>query len=717
MSVPARWLLSLTTCALLIAGLAAPASAAGPDHGRARGGCALGSHDQYRHVVYLQFDNVHLTRDNPDVPSDMEQMPHLQHFLQRNGTIFGNDHDVLQHTATNFVSAMTGLYPDRHGVTQSNSYGYFRPDGTVSFASSFSYWTAPLDDFSGHPTDRKHNIIYSAHPAANPTGRDRAVPAPWVPFTRAGCDVGFAGMPGPVLENTATDIPLVFGAKSPEAREAAADPSRATADFVGLALHCARGSAACAPSDGGVPDTLPGEPGGYHGYRALFGSKYLQPVIHPGGPVTSLSGQIITDSQGREGFPGFDSMTPDNALAYAADMQEHGIPVTYTYLSDVHDNHGEGPSGGWGPGEAGYDAQLHAYDQGFAAFLRRLAGDGITTANTLFVVADDEGDHFVGGPATPPGCDGVTTPCHYATKGELNVNMPGLLAAQTGNTTPFAIHNDPAPAIYVTGNPARTDAQVRALERDTARLSVDNPLSGRAEPLARYLADPVEEKILHLVSADGARTPTFTLFGYEDYYVTSGTVPCGGPCVTEPSSYVWNHGTVAPDMNRIWLGLAGPGVLARGIDPHTWTDQTDVRPTMMALLGLHDDYATDGRVLIEDLDPAALPRSLRAHHHTLLRLGQVYKQLEAGPGAFGLDTLVASTRALVSGSAGDDGRYAAIESRLTDLGAHRDALGTRIGRALLAAAFQHRPLDQRHATGLIRSGRHLLARAHQLATS
>src|SRR5690348_14134407 len=30
-----------------------------------------------KHVIYIQFDNVHFTRDNPNVPSDLEQMPHL----------------------------------------------------------------------------------------------------------------------------------------------------------------------------------------------------------------------------------------------------------------------------------------------------------------------------------------------------------------------------------------------------------------------------------------------------------------------------------------------------------------------------------------------------------------------------------------------------------------------------------------------------------------
>jgi hypothetical protein len=32
------------------------------------------------HIVYIQFDNVHLRRDNPNVPSDLEQIPNLLNF-------------------------------------------------------------------------------------------------------------------------------------------------------------------------------------------------------------------------------------------------------------------------------------------------------------------------------------------------------------------------------------------------------------------------------------------------------------------------------------------------------------------------------------------------------------------------------------------------------------------------------------------------------------
>ena len=50
--------------------------------------CSLNSAgNKIQHIIYIQFDNVHFTRDNPNVPSDLEQMPHLLNFLQNNGTL------------------------------------------------------------------------------------------------------------------------------------------------------------------------------------------------------------------------------------------------------------------------------------------------------------------------------------------------------------------------------------------------------------------------------------------------------------------------------------------------------------------------------------------------------------------------------------------------------------------------------------------------------
>ncbi|MGA2926802.1 MAG: hypothetical protein ABSG43_12540 [Solirubrobacteraceae bacterium] len=79
-------------------------------------------------------------------------------------------------------------------------------------------------------------------------------------------------------------------------------------------------------------------------------------------------------------------MGANNALSYTAAGRGAGVPVTYTYISDVHDdqydiNHGFA----FGPGEAGHEAQLREYNAAFAAFFARLAADHITKRNTLFL--------------------------------------------------------------------------------------------------------------------------------------------------------------------------------------------------------------------------------------------------------------------------------------------------------------------------------------------
>src|SRR5881397_3766414 len=109
-------------------------------------GCQLNSpNGQIKHVIFTIFDNVHFLRDNPNVPSDLEQMPHLLNFIRSNGTLLTNDHTVLiSHTANGILTSLTGVYPDRHGQPVANSFRYFKPDGTTNTGVSFAYWTAPV---------------------------------------------------------------------------------------------------------------------------------------------------------------------------------------------------------------------------------------------------------------------------------------------------------------------------------------------------------------------------------------------------------------------------------------------------------------------------------------------------------------------------------------------------------------------------------------------
>lgn len=69
-----------------------------------------------KHVISVQFDNADFLRDNPNVPSDLEQMPRLLNFIEDNGVLMANDHTALiSHTATGILTSLTGVYPDLKG--------------------------------------------------------------------------------------------------------------------------------------------------------------------------------------------------------------------------------------------------------------------------------------------------------------------------------------------------------------------------------------------------------------------------------------------------------------------------------------------------------------------------------------------------------------------------------------------------------------------------
>ncbi len=490
-----------------------------------------------RHVIEVFFDNVHFNRDNPNVPSDLEMIPALKNFIESNGSLLSNNHTpLIAHTADDSITTYTGLYGDRAGMPISNSFQSYNSDGTTDPAESFAYWTDPIFDTASPPNpghDTNPSLVYSPVPPATSFRAitpDRVTPAPWVPFTRAGCNVGDVASTNMELENPTVDIPEVFGSNGPEAQQLAADKDPykdpETADYIGLAIHCAKGATVCssaeavkygqtAPSSSAVADLLPDEPGGYSGYQALFGNKYIAPVLgggtpdatHTGYQVTNAAGNLVDENRNQidgayltdyPGFPGFGSINASQTLAYMADMQESGVPVTYGYISDIHGNNyipglsacASAPAA-LGSGSACYVEQAQYYNQAFETFFARLAADGITPKNTLFVFSSDEGDHEAGANVgraiqpTPSDCDGATvsglvvTPdvvCTYpkGSFGELDGNLPGLLATEKANTTPFSMEADTAPEIYVTGNPVSNAPPVRNLERDVGGLTAAN---------------------------------------------------------------------------------------------------------------------------------------------------------------------------------------------------------------------------------------------------
>ena len=785
-----RKVLGGTAVAAAVAGaFAAPTataagSTAGTPHATASA-CQLGN--GVKHVINLVFDNVHFARDNPNVPSDLEQMPHLLHFLESNGTVLSNLHTpMIAHTADDSLSIYTGLYGDRHGQPLANTYKTYNPDGTTDPATSFAYWTSPVVDTATNPAtghDTLPTMAYSATVPAKATNTGQQTPAPWVPFTRAGCTVGDFSTANMVLENTKQDINTVFGADSPEAAQLNADPDSfkdpEVADYIGVAVHCAKGDATCAdargvkygqtaPTPTARPDLLPTEPGGYNGYQALFGARYVAPQLGAGTPNVTHNGYEVTNSAGnlvdlngneidgafisppRPGFPGF-SPTPAQSLAYLADMQESGIPVTYGYISDMHERKA-GTTGACttvtatksgnpvGPGDNCYVSNAKAYDDAFAKFFDRLTKDGITPANTLFVISAEENDQFAGANVgrasqpTPAGCDGVTVPCNYAAGqiGELQTNINAELAGTASANTQFDIEPQGA-SIYVHGQPSAADPSVRQLERDTAAMTANNPYSGAVgEKIVNYQADAAEQRILHMQTSDPLRTPTYTLFPKPDYYFATGSPT--DPAVTINPGFAWNHGYYSPNIDITWAGIVGPGVAARGVDgpgpaqsneaqdPNsthtvpqasgtgTYVDEVDLRPTLLHLVGLRDDYQSDGTVISQVLTrPSQALQKVQA-------LAEVYRQLNSSVGEFGTDTLLASSAALASGSASDDSEYTRIESALTDLANRRDALAAQIKGVLANAAAGH-SVSTAQVRGLGAQAQQLLDAAHRLASS
>jgi arylsulfatase A-like enzyme len=680
--------------------LAQPSNDSSKNGGRGNAGngrCQLHSdNNRIQHVVYIQFDNVHFRRDLQNIPSDLEQMSNLRNFLVDNGTVLTDHHTpLISHTSVDILTTLTGVYGEKMGAPIGNSLPFFKPTGTASFPSTFEYWTDPLE----------------TTPVSIPVMVDqqgKIHPAPWVPFTRAGCDVGAFSVANIEFENITTDVTNVFGAASPEAAEAKSNPTKAKADFLGIAVHCAQNSPICSK---GRQDVLTDEPGGYQGFNALFGGVNVQPAVSPRGPVKDIDGNVIADASGNPGFPNTFDPSASQTLGYLATMLEAGIPVVYGYIEDMHDNHAS--TGTFGPGEAEYVAQLAAANEAFGKFFARLAQDGITKDNTLFVVTADENDKFVGGAPSPANCDGVHVACTYQQIGEIDANLSRLLATQASNTTPFSVHSDSAPTFYINGNPGQTDPITRQLERDVGALTAINPITGNTDKIAQAMADQTEQRFLHMVTSDPNRTPNFVVFANDNYFnFASGTDSCdeAPACVTLEGhgGFAWNHGDFQEQITKTWLGLVGPGVQHAGPTDAFFSDHTDTRPTIMGLVGLKDDYAHDGRVLFEVLQSNAVLQGKQGDNNVITRLAEAYKDINAPVGRLGRKTFAISTAALN----GDDATYTKLEAQLTELTNTRNKIAQKMIDMLEGVAFDNKSIDKLQAELLIIEAEGLVASVH-----
>ena len=235
----------------------------------------------------------------------------------------------------------------------------------------------------------------------------KIAPAPWVPYTRAGCDVGAVATANTVLENTAIDIPTVFGvgiAGGARGRERPRPARRSPTSSASAST--ARRAPPVRTANNGKPDLLPDEPGGYSGYQGLFGAKYVDPRDQARrGPMTDLTGNTIQDASGsrlprlrRHGGHRLARLhRPDAGARRPGHLRLYlRCPRRPRDAGNVHI--------AYGPGSAGYVAAAQGLRQGLRPVLHRAwPPTASTSRNTLFVFTVDEGDHFVGDQPRPGG--------------------------------------------------------------------------------------------------------------------------------------------------------------------------------------------------------------------------------------------------------------------------------------------------------------------------
>ncbi|HEY2189070.1 MAG TPA: hypothetical protein VGH48_10965, partial [Caldimonas sp.] len=294
--------------------------------------------------------------------------------------------------------------------------------------------------------------------------------------------------------------------------------------------------------------------------------------------------------------------------------------------------------------------------------------------------------------------------------GEVGYNVKWLLGSTIADTG-YDISFDSAPSFYINGQPQAVDAAgnvvlnptLRAFEVAAANLKAFDPYIDPSLliPVARFLVDAPTLKAIHMINADPLRTMSFTMFAQPDFFFETFS-PCPGSsqgCVND--GFAWMHGDYANDIGQTWLGLAGPGVRAGGIDHTTWSDHADIVPTMMHLLGLTTDYQPDGRVITQVL---TRPVARAGNGASFTELGDLYKQLNAPYGAFAHSLIVASTHGIKA----DDTTYLNTERAIQRLTTQRDALVKQIKNVLDGS-------EQGHGEQFVRQGRRLLEAAEELA--
>ena len=367
--------------------------------------------------------------------------------------------------------------------------------------------------------------------------------------------------------------PTIFGAGSPEVQQYNADPDTfkdaEIADYIGEAVHCAQGSAIvrrragrrssarrrrrrrrsptrCRPSRAATPATRRSSAPSTSRRSSVRARPNL---THNGYQVTDATGNLV-DLDGnaidgavqrhKPGFPGFNP-TASQSLAHAGRHAGERHPghlrlhLRHARAEGRHQRLHHGDRDRLGQADRPRRQVLRRQRQRPTTRRSRSSSsgspqDGINASNTLFVISAEENDQFDGANAgraltpTPATCDGVTVFCSYpaGTIGELQANIKGLLS-----TTASAGHD------VRRGAAGRVDLRARAARarrpdaapagaRHRGDDAATTPTAAQtSQKIVKYQAGGVEERILHMQTADPLRTPSYTLFPVPDYFFST----------------------------------------------------------------------------------------------------------------------------------------------------------------------------------------------------
>ncbi len=423
------------------------------------------------HVVVIGMDNYHLD----DIQA---HMPNLWNFLSHSALSADSHHpDLPTKTAPDFSSIASGQYPHHHGAINNT---FLTPGSPPESRVGFAYW---------ENLARRSPAPFLSDP-------------PWLPFNRAGWDVGAVGFEGLVLE-TREEVNAHLGRPPDSPLDNAARDQ-----YWGIAIHRKNGTAAFGTAE--IPEIKKEFPKGWE--------------------------------QGWAGPPRKHAAT---TLRMTTLMQAAGIPITFSYVENVH---GRCTVGAQPPCQFDLLADtfvdlLEADDVAFGKFFDDLAALGITPANTLFVITTDEGDHYLPDFAR-------------------SVDMGDLQPAVLGSN-----------ALFYAADADRLAAELAA------------------RPGVNFVATRNAMRALHIADGSDARTPTFMAFSDPDSTFTRGV------CRT---CFRWNHGNIDPDITDIWIALRGPGIHSGPLTGYS--DHVDIIPTIRAALGLANTADTDGIAITAALE-------------------------------------------------------------------------------------------------------------------